>query len=469
MSMSSIRESSPFPVGVHVVSPDTQAEQERYRSPFLRVLKFGTIGLLIIAIGWAVCLYEAFSETAGIVKTIGHDTVLSIMSAERITALLADANANFANSLLTGDGVNGPSMTHYREDMREAQDDIRSAAQNVTFGEEENAPLRTIMAELAEYDRLVGVAVGQAADGRKSVEWEAVDSLMHWTILPAARALDRVNFEHLDEGYRRHRTIKHQLLIGIVGLSLALLAALMGFQLAMFRFTSRLVNLPLAAATFVAVMFSGFAVWDIRKANDEIVVAKSDAFDSIHALSKAKAIASDANAAESFFLLSHGNAARQARFQSAFFARSRALVDGSSDDAITAANSGSRFSGLLGDELSNITFAGERKVAMETLKRWVQYVGIDRKIRELDASDHLADAIKMNVGTGEGQSNHAFAKFEEALDATLDINQAAFDRAIRMSEKRINIGTYAELAAAWLVASALIALGGWLRMKEYEF
>jgi len=112
----------------------------------------------------------------------------------------------------------------------------------------------------------------------------------------------------------------------------------------------------------------------------------ANAFDSIVALSQARAVAYDANADESRFLVDPD---RAAQYQRAFTAKTRSL------------------NGYHDTEMHNITFAGEREAAERVLTTFQQYQRDDQRIR---AMGDLRQAIAFCVGTAPGNSNYDFAR-----------------------------------------------------------
>ena len=125
------------------------------------------------------------------------------------------------------------------------------------------------------------------------------------------------------------------------------------------------------------------------------------------------------------------------------------------------------FSGYLADELNNITFAGEREAAIDTLLRFEEYLGLDTEIRRLETGGKHREAIEFCIGTLEGQSNWAFDRFDKALGATLDINQAAFDAAVHKSLASVD-GLEIKVSVLAVAIAALIFLGLGARIREYQ-
>ena len=100
---------------------------------------------------------------------------------------------------------------------------------------------------------------------------------------------------------------------------------------------------------------------------------------------------------------------------------------------------------------------------------WTAYLSIDARIRALSDAGKAQEATALCVGTGEGQSNWAFARFGQALDRAVAINKDAFDEAIAASESLSGKHVVIGLALAWLVACAGTWLAAARRLRAYEF
>ena len=421
--------------------------------------------LLALTLIMAVVTYSDMREA---VQTVGKDTVPSIVAAENIRATIADANAYAVNAFLEQEHGIGKNRKKYRDDMNAVHDSLVTSAQNITYGQQERQPILTIMSTLGEYERLIGLAQEQAPADALATLTQA-QGLIHQTILPEAIALDQANFSHLTSTYdahRQHTSLQQTEFVWIVGP--LLIMALFGVQLHLYRTTKRVFNLPLLGATFIAVVYLLQAMSSFRDTETALVRAKQDAFDSVHALWQARAVAYDANADESLYLLSHGNDADQQQSTQEFKDKVAQLSAGDVASDRLAADNKLKFAGFLGDELDNVTFDGEGDAALQTIHTWAAYIAIDDRIRQLEQGGDHAAAIALNLGTHEGESNWAFAQFDTALGKTLDINQQAFDQATAEA-----FGHLDHFPLITAIAGALIALASLFGLKsrfdEYRF
>jgi hypothetical protein len=202
-------------------------------------------------------------------------------------------------------------------------------------------------------------------------------------------------------------------------------------------------------------------------AESDLKRAKEDAFTSIHILWRAWAVAYEANAQESRFLLdpSYGGAA------SVGFAKKRDQVarvpPDMTYDFVAQAGNTAAFSGYLSDEFRNITFPGEREAAADALRAFGSYVAVDGAMRELETHGRRRDAVALLTGRAPGQAQGAFDLFSDAIGRTLKINQSEFDSAVTAGFATVkNFDVRAGILAS--IMAVLCLLGLMQRIREYN-
>jgi hypothetical protein len=184
----------------------------------------------------------------------------------------------------------------------------------------------------------------------------------------------------------------------------------------------------------------------------------------------------DANADESRYLVDPSLAPQ---YQQAFFDKSQQVLQlpgttifsydaalASAMNAYQAHHTDVRFNGFFGTEFRNITFNGERAAAEQTLARWQTYQRDDRRIRALNTSGNLTEAIRFDTSHAPADSNGAFDAYDAALTKLIGINQQAFDKAIKDGENGLQGWSAIPLIACLLVAGLVVA-GTWPRLNEY--
>ncbi|MGO8671171.1 MAG: hypothetical protein ACLQVD_07405 [Capsulimonadaceae bacterium] len=416
-------------------------------------------------------------------KTIGHDSAPSIVMAEKIKAGLADMDADVANELIAPPGQYQDALNAYDADRKQVTDNLVSAAENITYGDAERVPIRNIEEGLGVFEADVAqsrVFHKRGGDPEVLPSYHQATLEMHKVLLPAADALDKANDDMLTKVYADQKAVCGTIVGFFWTAGVLLLAALAALQIFLVRRMRRLVNPLLALATLLAIGFIVFSAASFQEESIHLKVAKEDCFDSIYALWHARAIAYDANAAESRWLLdpSYGSSSAAEFFANiaklASFGPSESLNSLADQAAQVHVNANAwanqvpaDFKGFLADEMRNITFSGEKEDAINTMRALGTYVAIDTQIRQLENSGKHDDAIALCCGTLPGQSDWAFSQFDTALGSLIDVNQQQFDLAVSRGDSQL-------LPFAWLTPVACIAIAGLAllgvlpRIREYE-
>src|SRR5215469_13423794 len=123
--------------------------------------------------------------TASLIACIAMTLVATIVASQHIQALSADADASALNAVLTQDTPNGPSWSQYRKDINQLHDELVTASQNITYGNEERDPILTIARNVSLYEYTMGQTLGKtAADA--NVTLTAGHQLFRQNIRPAS-------------------------------------------------------------------------------------------------------------------------------------------------------------------------------------------------------------------------------------------------------------------------------------------
>jgi hypothetical protein len=417
------------------------------------------------------------SQLSAAFKTIGTDTVPSIIAAEEIGYALADLDANVANALLGNAAHKRAADATIERERVKVTDSLIDAAQNITYGDAEKVPIRMMTRDVGRYLELAAEArlrsASNDAAGARLAYWSATE-LLHQKLLTEAGDLDNANKVHLDAAYRDGGRETAGAEIVVIALGLLLMGSLVVLQIYLLRKTRRILSPALLAATLLAGVLAVGLAYRFTTARDSLRVAKEDAFDSIHALVRARAIAYDANGDESRFLLDPGGGHG---FEPAFRGKVRALTsaphraapppaDLDHEKRAKDAGRAPAATGLLWDELYNITFRGEYEAASSMVMAFSAYVVIDEQIRKLMAAGRMDEAIELCIGDKADESNAAFDRFDRALSATLQVNRDAFDREMDTTRRDLRSAETTSTLLAVLIA-ALTWLGLRPRLREY--
>lgn len=430
---------------------------------------------------WAASLLMLVSTINGIqgqrhaINTIGKDATPSITTAQRLKDAAAGMDAYIAKELLLPSGQNQDAVKGYEERYEKLTQRLVAAAESISYGDKERKPIETLQLELGNYIAKIQQARDFHERGDTNnmvVAYRSAAEIMDDKLLPAADALDNVNVDALNVTYNQVKFDSGKSLFFIVISGVALISVLVGLQIFLSQRTRRTFNPMLLAASAIAIAFLNYTTGAFLSASQNLRIAKEDAFTSMHTLRQARALGYMANAAQSRYLL---DSAFALNHEQAFFntiAKIAKLPDGEAFTTFVAAAASTpgykpNFTGLLADQLKNITFAGEREATVKNLTTLGTYVAIDKQIRQLERSGKHAEAIALCLGNQPGQSNWAFDEFRlKANQKTFDINQAAFDKAIKQGFKDVDNFEFTTPVA--LSAIALLTLFGLLpRLKEY--
>ncbi len=439
---------------------------------------------------WGASFLLAIATISGIqaqrnaIKTIGKDSVPSILTAQRLKDSVAGMDANAVNELLIQPGKTPGEIQDYQKNKENAMkgyeerrkafsERIVLAAQNITYGDAELKPIQTLQLVLGDYIAKIQRArdLNERGDinGALIVYREAAQ-LVDNTLLPAADALDKANTKQLEEIYRGQGIAAVGWLLLIFVSGTLLIAGLVTIQIFLNNRMRRILNPMLLAATAIALLFVGHTMQSLSSASYNLKVAKEDAFDSLHALRQSRALAYGANADESRYLLDKQNAAKH---EQAFFAKVNQIVklpQGKSwDEARKTLVEGKPLDGLTGffaDEINNITFSGEREAMIGAISTFGTYFDIDKQIRQLEQSGKHLEAVKLCTGIDKGESNWAFDEFKKAHTKVQDINQKEFDKAIAQGFKNVENFEITTIVVV-LTISGLTLFGLRSRINEY--
>jgi len=447
---------------------------------------------VIAAIVLGVITAAVSGSIAGGLQLIGHRSEPEVLASTDLYFRLNDMDAQVANVLLVGRqrglGIDRQqAQAIYEQDRLQSDQDLQRAAAVAGSVRSVQRPLRSVLDGLGRYEALAGEAMyldGQGArqPGRPPaaalVLYRQATDLLQDSILPSARRLTAANAADLDRAYLAKRSAARDGALRVALAGVALLAVLAGLQLYLAAAYRRRLSLPLAGAALIALVVATVSVTGLYAQAGHLRVAKSEAFDSIIALSQARAVSDDANADESRYLV---DPARAERYQQAFESKSQQLAglagagifsyDAALNRAISAYHSNNAdigFGGYLGAEFRNITFTGERAAAVQTLAAYQVYERDDRHIRALNRSGNLSGAIAFDTSYAHGNSNWAFTRYDNALSALIAINQRAFSGAISAGQTGLSGWTGPIPAAAVILMIVLVLAGVRPRLAEYR-
>ncbi|MEV6483095.1 hypothetical protein [Streptomyces sp. NPDC051576] len=452
----------------------------------LRLLRAATV-LLTCAL--AVLVLVAGLITLGTWSSVaGHDAPRTTSAAD-LDLALNDMDAQAANILLSnGDAGQGRLQTPYKKAVgfygdarREIGHDLRTLAVAAQGSRADEKTVESLTDGFAEYQELIGRALeNDGHHGGKAgalVDYRRATDLLRTQLLPAARTLVASNDAAFDAEYSSARSGLGTELAAALALG-ALLPAVLGvLQWYLSRRFGRTLNPAALAATGCTLLAVLLGTQMLSASAEQLRVARHDAFDSVVALSRARAIAYDANADESRYLL---DPQRRGQYAGAFLAKSQQLY-GLKGATLTTYDSelattwqayetdrhDLRFTGQFRRELDNVTFPGERAAAEKTVETYAVYQRDDRKIRALLAAGKEQDAVEFCMGWEPGTSNAHFGAWMAALDKVAGINRAHFTSSVDAGRSTVT-DLLPWTVGLLLAAVVLTALGLRPRLAEFR-
>jgi hypothetical protein len=457
-------------------------------------VRVGAAAAVALACCLAAVLVVLFSGLGATFSSIGGRDAPEVDAATGLYFSANDMDAQVANILLVGNDASlaanrAQDVAIYTSDRATADQDLQQATVTDAGDPAAEGELRSVLDRLGQYealaadailtDQAAGVAASEAgrAPAASLAYYQQATDLMRTGILPQVNALTNVSASALDSGYQSGRSTSATGIVIVVVTGVLLLAALVLTQLYLFRRFRRLVNPALAAATLISIVLVAVTAAGLSGESGHLKVAKQDAFDSIVALTQARAVSYDANADESRYLVDPG---RTGQYQQSFLTKSRELADvgkvgilqydaalAADIRAYDANNSDVAFGGYLGAEFRNITFTGERAAAVRTLLTYQVYERDDRVLRAL-AKTNLAAAVAFDIGTAQGQSDWAFNQYDAALSSVIAINSDAFASAVQAGEGGAADSDIAIYVAGAALLAGLVLFGVRPRLAEYH-
>lgn len=430
---------------------------------------------------WSASLLVLLSAIFGIqtqrhgIQAVAEDAIPDVIQAQRLKTAMTDIDSMIANQLLESSATLSPAdqeiFDQRRQDLAER---IVLAAQNISLGEAEQAPLQSLVLNFNDYMAQVERARFAKERGDQIAmlgAYRRATQILDETLIPNADEFARVNEEALEKSYDQARAAAN-LSLGFIALSgLLLLSTLIALQLFLSQRTRRTFNPMLVGATTVAVLFLAHTL-ALMSSSEQLRLLKEDAYGSLRALRLGRVHLYQANGFKSRYLL---DSALSTQHETAFYQQTEQILklpDSTSiEQVINAYKNGQQIPGLTGEfanALNNISFPGEREILTTMMENYAQYLQINRQIRQFATSDQKQAAIRLSTGRNTGQASWAFDELRDANEKAVDINTKAFNQ-IKTETFQSLSGFEIKATTGIILIALLILFGLRPRLKEYFF
>ncbi|TDD89956.1 hypothetical protein E1298_13525 [Actinomadura rubrisoli] len=422
-----------------------------------RIRAYAVVSLAAVALLLTV-LTMAIGNARDSVQTIGHDAGPQVVATGTLYFALSDMDAQVSNVLLSGRdhslGIGyDETLRVYERRRAEADAAAVQAAQLASRDMDLRQTVQEVLQGLGRYEQLVGEAMlldRQANHAPGEPPKQVVDAyrratdLMRLELLPKAYNITLDSGAKVRQAYesKRSAVLSGRAWVAVTGV-LALLLLVAG-QIYLAQTFRRLLNPALVLATLATAVLTAVGAGLLSAQSGHIRTAKQDGFDSILALSRARAISHSAFADESRYLLDPG---RADTYEQTYLDKSLSVFYpalGSKpvilenyyaglDQQVGAYKPGGAapFLGFFGDEARASSARGpEAKALVDTLRTYRVVLGNDRRMRALAAKGDRAGAL----GVRMGRTSNAIADFDAydtSLSALTAVHQDVFDKAIK--------------------------------------
>lgn len=395
-------------------------------------------------------------------------TVPAIVGAQQIHATLADADRAEANAFLSGATEAAAPHRLYTSDIAKATQQLEEAAEQASGDAAVGQQIRDISVEVTEYTTLVDIARADNEQGFPvgAAYLRQASELMH---RPVDGILARV--DQLGDLDAKDLDAENTTLIVTVGMLLlyagaafavfALLVHTQGFLKQRFR---RRRSGPVWLAGFLLVgVVSSMGVAGAVTAY-QLNMAEGQDYGRLLNLWHVRSLVYDANGNESLSLIARGNGDA---FDRSFQSNTGRLMDRPVTDVLVdaAAAGDVQFHGLIADEL-NASSGSERAAAMDVLRAYRRFMGVDATMRARSQQGDHDSASLLALGAKAGQLGSAFSDLDIALGRCIVSIQNQFDLNIALAEYAL-LGAIAfqllALAIVWSVHRGLKP-----RIEEYS-
>lgn len=426
-------------------------------------------GLTAAALALLFAVIAAAASTAGDgLRLIGRDAGPQVLATSGLYFGLSDMDALVADILVmsTDDHrARKDALDRYEKQRSAANQALLEAFQLAGDDQAERRTIQSVLDGLGRYERLVERALlldsqsrhaaGEAPVQVLSAYRDATD-LMRRVLLPQAYNLTLESGTIVRRTYDDTAGTLSLMRAGVIAAGLLALACLVGLQVFLARRFRRVLALALIGATLATAGMAAVGLSVIQQNLDQLRTAKTEGFDSVLTLARARAIGNSMQGDQSRFLLDKG---RADTYEHRFLDKSQRLMYVEAGNLVkyqSEVRKGEEFLGMLGPELAGVT-------ARPALDAYLRYQETDNRMRARAATGGTGEAVEIRLG----EVRQAFQEYDAELLKLAERKQRFFSTGIARGEQALD-----EL---WLVLpfaaggiAVLLGLGVWPRLREYR-
>lgn len=290
-------------------APTAPTANDRIRSRLATTpgrLRLASLAIVVVvALAWLVTAAAVRARQAA-TRQVGRETEPLLVGVQAVDANLADADATAATAFVTGGLEPKTLRDRYDADIKQATDGLTDVTRQIGSSADALAAARAMTEQLPVYTGLVesGRANNRQLLPVGAAYLRAASALMQKQILVEANQLYQVEAKRLDGSYRAGASPVD--VAGVLAAGAALLAILVLTQLYLTGRTNRIINVPLLAATVVAVILTGWVVADFGAQHHHLALAQRNGSDPVEVVAQARILDLRAESDESLTLVGRG-------------------------------------------------------------------------------------------------------------------------------------------------------------------
>ena len=459
-----------------------------------RVRALTALALLALTVLFTVTQLAAGDARDGL-RALGHREGPMVVATADMYLALSDMDALVTNALLTG-GEDGwlcdpdaqdsscrRSGSRYTYDIRR-EDAQRAALQAARLAQDDpvrQQSVQSVLDGLHAYDQQVQAAMEAGRrDGRALAAlppeavgpYRAATALMTRNLLPKAHNLTLDGAADVDAAYRNERSAVQAGWIRVLGAGLALLAALAALQVYLARRFRRLLSVPLAVALAGTLALTVAGASLLATEADHLRTARTDGFDPVLQLTRARAIGKSMNTDVTRRFLDPAGADRYDQMyleksQTMLYIPGATSLD-ASHRALTERPAAAERGGRAAGGFFGLWAGREAPDAEESLlSRYLRYQRHEQSVRETAQGDRRRGVRAHLDPRWPYLPNQDSRLLDTGFDARISHHEVIGSRAVTSGDRALDPWTWLAPAAALAVA-ALIVAGVWPRLSEYR-
>lgn len=433
-------------------APGTAARSRGLRHAFdstpgrLRLASLVVLGLSIVA---GIAGGIVISQRGKATRDVGLRSEPLLFATQDIFSSLASADATAANAFLAGGAEPADQRATYVAAISRATASLNQAISLAPSGRAADA-LTTIGQDLPTYTGLVEAARAGNRQGLPigAAYLRQASNLMQETILPATDDLYRAAADGLRGDYAGASQPAHVVVFAVFGL--ILLAALLATGRFLFQRTNRIINLPLALATFAALVAVVLVLGSFVAERGDLAKAKRRGSDQVQLLAQARILALRAKGAESLSLVARGNGQAYDQAFTTYIGDLQGTPEsqGVLDRAKAGAGAGDTFFSDVSSGLSD-------------------YLDAHTQVAKLTGAGQYEQAATLALSSKPTDGNASFARLDVALRTGLSVDQARFVSSAKSARQLLGL-LFPILVALLVIVCALTFIGLQQRINEYQ-